>query len=295
MTYIEYLKSIGYDDAGIANLVTAFGGPDKVAKAFEKPVADLAAAQAALTAATAEKDEFQRFYNEDVLPKVSTVYQDAIQARTRAAALEERLKAATEFGFLADPAKTSGVVPGVGDIPPNPVPGSPGGAGGPASGAPGAGTIDPRYVSSDMFTREVNNIPAMLGKLTKISNEHHSLFGAPLLDIDTIIAEAQASKGKRNVLDIWEEKYKVKDKRAEITRLATEKHDKEIADAAVRKYASEHNMPFTRPGQPSVASQFTTKSTDEARQPWKGARDRKNERRQTLMDAMNKTGHSAAA
>src|SRR5271157_4831288 len=142
MTYREYLKSIGMTDDQIKAAETAFG-PELIAKAFESPLKAQAAAEAATAAAVAERAEFERFYNEDVLPKVSSVYQDAINQRTRSAALEERLKAAKEYGFLADPKTVEGAVPG---MPPgnpvvaNPVPGSPAAPGAPASpGAP-----DPR-------------------------------------------------------------------------------------------------------------------------------------------------------
>jgi hypothetical protein len=281
MNWKDYLKSQGYTDAEIANMETTFGGP-KMAKAFEQPIADKLAAEQAAATARSEKEDFERFYNDEVLPKISTTYQDAINARTRVAALEARLKAANEYGFLSDPKVVDGVVPGAPAVatpstPANPVPGSP--------AAPA--NFDPNnYVRADKFAEEVNNIPSMLGRLTKISNEHMSLFGSPLLDIDEIIREAQASKGKRNVGTIWEEKYKVQAKRDEIAAAKQAEHDKRIADEAVRKYASEHNMPFTAPGQVSKAPLFTPKSADDAHQPWKGAKDRKAERRQTMMEAM---------
>lgn len=293
MTYQEYLKSIGYDDAGIATMATAFGGPDKLAKAFEKPMRDLEAAQASETAAKNERDDFQKFYQDDILPKISTVYQDAIQQRTTVAALQERLKAAKEYGFLSDDKLLAGAVPGMpagspvdGAAPPNPVPGSPSG------GQPSA--PDSRYVSAEVFARETNNIPAMLGRLTKMSNEHFSLFGSPLLDVDTLITEAQDSKGKKNVLQIWEEKYKVKEKRAEITAKATADHDRQVGEEAIRKYASEHGQPFLQPGRTSVASHFTPQSSEEGRKPWKGAADRQRDRRNKLLTESQHTGSTGA-
>lgn len=282
MNWKEYLKTQGYTDAEIANMETTFGG-QKMAKAFEQPIADKLAAEQAAATAKSEKEDFERFYNDEVLPKISTTYQDAINARTRVAALEARLKAANEYGFLSDPKVVDGVVPGAPAVTPttttatNPVPGSP--------AAPPS--FDPsQYLRADKFAEEVNNIPTMLGRLTKISNEHMALFGSPLLDIDDLIAQAQASKGKRNVGQIWEEKYKVQAKRDEIAAAKQAEHDKRIADEAIRKYASEHNMPFTAPGQVSKAPLFSPKSSDDMHQPWKGAKDRKAERRQTMIDAM---------
>jgi len=295
MTWQEYLKTQGYSDAEITNMATTFGS-DKMAKAFETPMRAQAEAEKALADAKHESEEFQAFYQNEVLPKVSTVYQDAINARTRAAALEARLSAAKEFGFLSDPKVVDGVVPGVGAIPPNPVPGSPGA---PASTSTSTGTstgdtIDSRYVSSQMFTEQVERIPDMLAALTDISNQHFALFGSPLPDIQDLVKQAKDSKGKINVRSAWEQKYKVPDKRAEIEKARQEAHDKEVADAAVRKYASEHNMPHLAPGRQSIAPAFSSRSTDEARQPWKGAKDRKAERRETFLHAMMPGSASAS-
>lgn len=281
MTHREYLKSIGMTDAKIAEMETAFG-PDLMTKAFEAPLQQLAEAQRQVTEATAKKEEFETFYQTEVLPKVSTVYQDAINMRTQNAALTERLKAAKEYGFLSDEA-ASGIVPGTPPGSPVQVPGSPAAPGAPASGAP-----DSRYVSASDFTRQVTEIPAMLGRLTKMSNEHFSLFGAPLLDVDELIGEAQ--RRKVNVQQVWSEKYKVEDKRKEITAAASAAHDRQVAEEAVRKYASDHGQPFTRPGVVSTASRFVSKSTDDVRQPWKGSRERKEARKSALLEAYNKGG-----
>lgn len=279
MTHREYLKSIGMTDAKIAELETAFG-QDLITKAFEGPLQQLTEAQRQVTEATTKREEFETFYQNEVLPKVSTVYQDAINMRTQNAALNERLKAAKEYGFLSDEAAT-GVVPGT--PPGNPVPGSPG-----APGAAASGALDTRYVPADKFASAITDMPAMLGRLTKMSNEHFSLFGAPLLDVDDLITEAQ--RRKVNVQQVWNEKYKVEDKRKEITAATAATHDRQVAEEAVRKYASDHGQPFTRPGIPSTASRFVSKSSEDVRQPWKGSRDRKEARRGALLEAYNTGG-----
>lgn len=280
MDWKKYLLSIGYTEAEITKMVTEFGA-DKVAKAFEQPVRDLEAAKAAEAAAKQERDEYDRFYQEDVLPKMSTVYQEAINSRTREAALIERLKAAKEYGFLSDPKTVEGAIPGAPagapiTAPVNPIPGSPS-----VPGGPGAPTLDPRYVPADRFATVADQIPEMLGRLTDMSNEHFVLFGKPLQDAGAMIAEAK--KQKKNVIEIWETKYKVPERRAEIDRVAKETHDRTVGEEAVRKYLSDHGQPFTRPGQVSVASHFTPQSTEEARHPWKGAADRKRDRHNKLL------------
>lgn len=280
MNYREYLKSIGMDDAKIAEFEKAFG-PDLAARAFEGPLKAKVEAEKALAAAKVEKEEFEAFYQNDVLPKVSTVYQDAINWRTRASAAEERLKAAKEYGFLSE----EGAIPGAPSGTPvvaanaNPVPGSPGNPNPPA--------LDSRYVEASKFVTAVNDIPQMLGRLTKMSNEHFSLYGSPLLDVDELIAEAQKSGGKRNVQDIWEERYKVSAKRKEIADKKSADHDREVGESAIRKYVTDNGgTPHTAPGILSRNTRFASASPDDVRQPWKGAKDRKTERRGAMLDAI---------
>lgn len=286
MDWKQYLKSQGYTDQEIANMATTFG-EEKMSKAFSQPIADKLAAEKALADAKTEKEEFETWYQTDVIPKLGQTYQDAINARTENAALKARLEAAKEYGFLSDSKVIEGVVPGSQPGQPvtaaNPVPGSPAAPGASASPSP----LDPRYVEAASFSKAVDSIPTMLGKLTRISNEHQVLFGKPLVEIDELISEAQASKGKRNVETIWKERFKVDEKRAEIQKAQQEAHDKEVAEAAVRKYATEHNHPFISPGVVSKAPLFAPNaSADDARHPWKGARDRKQERRQTMVEAI---------
>jgi hypothetical protein len=286
MNWKDHLKAQGYTDAEIAQMETSFGA-DKMAKAFAAPMEAARKAEESAAAAKNEREEFENFYNNEVLPKVSSTYQDAINWRTRATAAEERLKAAKEYGFLADGATLPSAgapttVPGV-----NPVPGSPGA---PALAAPAnpSPAFDTRYVPAADFTKAVNDIPDMLGRLTKMSNEHFSLFGSPLLDVDTLIT--QARNEKKNVQQIWEAKYKVTERRAEIEKKRQDDHDKTVGEEYVRKYLSDHGQPFTAPGRPSVASQFTPSSSAEARHPWKGASDRKAERSKKLLQEFEKRG-----
>src|SRR5689334_7724164 len=90
----EHLKSIGMTDAQIAEAEKVFGA-DVMAKAIEAPMLAAAKAQADLT-------QFTEFYENTAKPEIAKVYQDAINATTRNAALEARLKAAKEYGFLGE-------------------------------------------------------------------------------------------------------------------------------------------------------------------------------------------------
>ena len=279
MNWKEYLKTQGYTDQEIAKMSTTFG-EEKMSKAFATPIQQLADAQARLAEAETKDTEFRTFYETEVLPKVSTVYQDAINGRTKIAALEERLKAAREYGFLSDPAQVPGspaptTVPGTTAAAAPTVPGSP---------APPAGFDPNMYVRADDFKKGVDSIPDMLARMQNVALQHMTLFGNSDLDMNSLVDEAR--KRKTNIQTIWEEKYKVTDKRAAIAAQKAKEHDDQVAAEAVRKYASEHNMPFTSPGQTSRAPLFTPPSADAARQPWKDARARKEERKQKFSDAM---------
>lgn len=286
MNWKDYLKAQGFTDAEIGTMETTWG-VDKLTKMFAEPVAKLAEAQRKLDEATTRETEFRTFYEGEVLPKISTVYQDAINARTREAAVNARLAAAQEYGFLSE---TAGVVPGVpagapvtahnapGPAAVNPVPGSP--------GAPGAPAFDPsKYVEASKFTEAVNSIPDMLGRLSDVSNEYYRLYNAPIPDTMTSLID-EARKTKKTVSEVAAIKYKFDEKRAAIAAEKAAAHDKQVADEAVRKWASEHHMPFTTPARSSNAPLFKPATVEDARHPWKNSRERKQERRQTMLEAM---------
>lgn len=281
MNWKTHLKEQGYTDEEISNMEKTFGA-EKMAKAFEAPMAAAKKAAEDALAAKTSLEEWETKYQTEILPEISKTYKDAINYRTEAEGLKARLAAAKEYGFLADDTvvnksddKNKKVAADT-----NKVPGSP--------------ELDPRYVQASDFTKAVNDIPDMLGRLTKMSNEHFSLFGSPLLDVDELINESKKSGGKKSVYDIWDQKYKVADKRKELAEKKQADHDKSIADAAVQKYLSEHGQPFTRPAMPSIATRFVSASKEDARKPWAGARDRKDERRQTMVNALNKVSVGAA-
>lgn len=275
MNWKQHLKSQGYSEDEISNMEKTFGG-DKMAKAFEAPIAAQVAAEANAKKYKEDLEAFENRYQTEILPEISKTYKDAINYRTKATALEERLKAAKEYGFLSEDAtadaaateaaKKAAAAKANGNV----VDGSP--------------ALDPRYVEATAFSTAVDSIPDMLGRLSKMSNEHLHLFGSPLLDVDELVAASKATKGKKSVYDLWDEKYKVSDKRKELVLKKQTEHDTTVGQEAVQKYLSEHGMPFTRPGVPSIATRFTNVAKDDARQPWKGARERKVERHGTMMN-----------
>jgi hypothetical protein len=278
MTWKEHLLAQGYTNEEISNMEKTFGG-DKMAKAFEAPIAAQVAAEANAKKYKEDLEAFENRYQTEILPEISKTYKDAINYRTEAEGLKARLAAAKEYGFLSedaagDAAAEAAKKAAAAKANANPVAGSP--------------ALDPRYVEASAFSTAVDSIPDMLGRLSKMSNEHLHLFGSPLLDVDELVAASKATKGKKSVYDLWDEKYKVSAKRTEVAAAAKAASDKKIGEEAVQKYLSENGMPFTRPAVPSIATRFTNVGKDEARQPWKGARDRKEERHGAMMNAWAK-------
>lgn len=281
MNWKELLKAQGYTDEEISNMEKTFGG-EKMAKAFEAPLKAAADAKALADKANADLAEFESKYQTEILPEISKTYRRAIDAETQVGALTSRLKAAKDYGFLsediADPNKDKNTPP------PN------------SNEVPGSPALDSRYVPADAFTKAVNDIPDMLGRLTNMSNEHFSLFGSPLLDVNDMIAESKKTNGKKSVYDIWNDRYKVEDKRKQIAADKQAAHDKSVGEKAVQDYLTQHGgTPFTRPGVPSIANRFSPAGKDDARHPWKGAADRRQERRNTFAEASAKSRMAGAA
>lgn len=270
MNWREYLKNEQkMTDEQITATAAAMGGEAVMARAFEAPMKAAEEARAALALN-------QEWYDNTVVPKLSQVYQDAINANTRAAGLEARLKSAKEYGFLADDVD----IPGSPKLDAN---GRPVASGDPNPN-PNPRNTDGQYVSRQDFSTAVESIPDMLANLTEITGQHALLFSAPLVGMKEMIDEAR--KRKINVKQVWEEKYKVSDKRTELAATAQAAHDKKIAEEAVTKYRSEQSNPHTRSIMPSRSPHFTP-ATEDVRKPWTGdgMAKRKAERREKFAAA----------
>lgn len=112
--------------------------------------------------------------------------------------------------------------------------------------------------------RALTMSPTIMARLYDLGEDHRELFGSRL-NTSALLAEATAA-GKP--LDIyWAEKFKVAEKRAELAAQAASAHDAKVAQEAVTKYASEHNLPvssLTRP-KPFVLEKFGTQTDERER------------------------------
>jgi hypothetical protein len=88
-----------------------------------------------------------------------------------------------------------------------------------------------KYVSQEQFNKTVMDYAKLPAIMTTLEREHLRLFGAEaeMPDWSTIVDEA--SKNQKSLKQMWEEKYKVPERRAAI---AKDIHDKEIAEAEKR-------------------------------------------------------------
>jgi hypothetical protein len=178
-----------------------------------------------------------RSVNDEWKTKLDTEYQPAItkaekvaaDARLEAAKLREQVAIAKDFGYLTDE-----------NTPQNPTnPNSP-------NPNPSPAPFDPKQynllTASDaaVFAQAQGKAMAVY---VDIAAEHQRLFGKPVEDFSVIYDEFLASL-KRNpqatMRGTWESKYKVADRRAEITKQEQAAHDEAVQKEAVAKYISEH-------------------------------------------------------
>jgi len=94
---------------------------------------------------------------------------------------------------------------------------------------------------------------------------HQQLFGqrisAKQLALDALAA-------KKDPQAYWEEKYKVQEKRAEIAKQASEKHDQDVSKKAVDEYIAKQSNPATRDLTDSRNPFYTPAPDGKAVQPW---------------------------
>jgi hypothetical protein len=90
----------------------------------------------------------------------------------------------------------------------------------------------------DGLANDIRQSPRFTAALADIQAEHFELFGKPLKGTTQIVD--RAIKERKSIREIWEQENKVPDRRAELDKTQREAHDKEVGDAAVTRYVSEH-------------------------------------------------------
>lgn len=249
MTWRELLKAKGLTDEQIKAIETTAGPAIAEFDSLITTAETKNAEAARLVAEATEKTtKLNQWWNEDATKQINEAFSKATTAEAQAEFYRKQAESAKANGFIpadapgykppvaaADPANPGTFVPGA-----NPVPGS------------------PRYMTGPEVANAVSNT-------FYISNEHQRLFGEPLPGEALQQLMQEAGEQRTTAMKLWESKYKVPEKRAEISANAQKTHDDKIAkdteDRVRREYAEKYGNPETRP---MVTSRFPKYAQDGA-------------------------------
>lgn len=199
---------------------------------------------------------FEKRYNDEFVPEMRKVTQDALRAQGEAAAMKARLDKAREYGIVPD------------DEPARPA------AGGGAAEPPRApGSPAPTGITQDAFDNFSRSQSNTIIALNDLNAEHFRLFGAPLGNTQELVEEVnrQRTLGHKNytLRNAWETKHNVEAKRAEIAAAARKKETDEAVAAALKAEREKQGAnPNVRAG---ATSRFSTYKPSDAAgtEPWK--------------------------
>jgi hypothetical protein len=224
-TYQEYLAENGATAEEIAVLATP-----KAIAAYNKIQADAQKERTdALAAAEAEFNEKnQQWWNDEYKPGLDARDAELLKIKGENARITASLAEAKRLG-LTQIAIDAGHEPDAAAI----------AAAAAAKNTPG---FDPnKYVSATDFQSAFDRTGEAIATAQTLFAEHHALFGTFPTDMEDMRKAAVASRGQKNIRQIWEEKYKVADKRKELAAAEQKKHDDKIAADTEARIRSEYS------------------------------------------------------
>ena len=237
-TYTEFLKENGATEDEIKVLVTP-----KAESAYAKMMAEVDASQKSAKEAQDKLTQYDNWYNTEAAPQYQSALNEAASARARAAAFEEQLKTAREYGLAPKDDTQPSAPPPKKDEPP---------------------VIDPRYVTADTLKQTAEIVGDNWADMADIMQEHHRLFGT---DVPMAELRKDAISQKKHIKQIWADKYQVPANRDELAQKAKTEYENKIRQEERQKVLSEMGNPQTRPLMPSD-SPFTKKPSEPTAQPW---------------------------
>lgn len=207
-TYQEYLTENGATPEEITVLATP-----KAISAYNKMASDFDTEREAAVAATRTELETanDEWWKNELQPGLTSRDTQILQLSGEAARLRATLEQAKKLG-LTQVAIDSGVV----EPPAN------------AGGNSPAGFDPKKFVSAEDFQSAFDRTGEAIAQAQTLFAEHHALFGSFPTDIEDMRKAAVASRGQKNIRQVWEEKYKVADKRSEIAAAKQKAHDDAI-------------------------------------------------------------------
>jgi hypothetical protein len=266
----DVLKSKGYTDADLSNISTLLSDSrfrSSLEASFEET------AQQARDARDAEWESIKTSQWQPIIEKSE---KDAMEARREAARLREENAIAKDYGYLGgDEAKQR--LEAQERERHNREEQERGNRG-------GFNPNDPAVQDfSGKFAVAQGRAMAMY---TDISNAHQRLFGEPLESFEALyndfLALPATARQTTSMRDLWERKYNVPAKRAEIDARRQSDHDAAVSKQAVEKYIMDnpqlHSQPMMQ-GPRLSNSPFLPKPSEAAKQPWeKTAQERRSAR-----------------
>lgn len=146
-----------------------------------------------------------------------------------------------------------------------------------------AGQPGPKYVEEATFHSVFERTGEAIAGAVNISRQHEKLFPGVDLDMEALYGEAKAAK--LPVKAYWEAKFKVAEKRAELTAASAAAHDAKIRSDERQKVILEGgggSNPNTRTLMPSVNPWVLRPNGDEkGKQPWETPDAERNQNRVT--------------
>ena len=261
MTELEWLKQESGLTEDELKAMQAVAGQTKFVAMLQKIIGTNESATAAAKKAEEDRLSFEKRYNDEFVPEMRKVTQDALTAKGEAARLAAQLQQAREYGIVPEP-----VAPVVDpNAPPVRAPGSP----------------DPEAqfrAWSAAQSRAINNV-------SELNAEHFRLFKEPLPSSADLADEVQRQHtlGHKEftLKQAWETKYNVPAKRAEIQVEVQKKHDDEIRAQVIKEERQRVGAhPGLVSGQSSRFSNYKPSDATEGKEPWKvpaGMRKQANE------------------
>ena len=248
MTELEFLKA----ESGITDdewkAMEAVSGSQKILVAVKKAIGLSDQALKDKVSAENERLAFERRYQDEFVPEMRKVTQDAVRAQGEAARMAAQLKTAREYGIVPEETAAAQEAPRA--------PGSP----------------DPNAVSRDDMGRFGAAFTSDVITLNDLNAEHFRLFGQPLGDTQALVDERQRQRtlGHKNfsLKQAWETKHNVAQKRDEIATQAKQKEKDEWTKQVLKEEREKNGAnPGLRSGVPSKYA--TYKQSDATKEPWK--------------------------
>jgi hypothetical protein len=274
MTLEQILKSRGWSDADLESVKPLLTN-DKFRSDLEAQYGAVATERDTFRTQLEAKDtEIEDWRTNTVNPRIAAAEQEAVKARTEAALLREQVQIAKDYGLIPEGEKQSAP---------------------PTVTATAPTAFDPKQyklVTQDDVARFADLEGQAIAMAGDLAEEYRYLSGGKSL-YDYVAPDgkrglsalrAEAIKSKKPLNEYVAEKMNFASLRTSIAEKQQAERDKQISEAAVRKYIEEHGAnPLTRTPNISRAPLIPVPATG-GKQPWDvPLNDRRNARQERAM------------